>query len=161
MEKLKWPVTKCEHCGFDLKEATPHEKEKGNDANGKLIWTDFCPKCGTGYQVGYRVVPKPTAEVLAEQEAAPVLSYVEEKAVERKPSGIPPDERGKTLDKEKQEENPDPENLLGTEPQPEPAPEPGAIRPPRKKEYFCTKCASIHSLKETSKIGKRHLKYRE
>jgi len=163
MEELKWPVTKCEACGFDLREATPVAKEKGNDASGRLKWTDFCPKCGCGYFVGDRELPKPPAEALAEMEAAPILSYGEDKEVKKdkgKASGIPPDERGATLAKT-EEENPDPENLLGTEVEttPDEKPEPGAVKPPGKGQYFCTKCAANHN--ETSKLGKRHLKYRE
>lgn len=159
MEVLKWPVTKCD-CGYDLREAEVRASEKSNDASGKLTWTCFCPGCGRGYNVGARGLPTPTAEVVAEMEAAPVMSYVEEKAVKGKASGIPPDKRGAALAK-KEEENPDPENLLGAgaETPPEEKSEPGAITPPGKGEYFCTKCASNH--KETSKIGKRHTKNRE
>lgn len=173
MVELKWPVTECEACGFNLREATPVAREKSNDANGRLKWTDFCPKCGHGMFVGDRVLPTPTAEVLAEREAQAILKAKSGEADESidpehlvtpgkaevgKPSGVPPDQRGAAL----AEENPDPEGLLGKEPevtQPEETQEPGAIKPPGKGQYFCTHCASNHS--ENSKIGKRHNKYRE
>jgi len=159
--ELKWPVTKCD-CGFDLREAEVKASEKSNDTSGNLTWTSFCPGCGRGYNVGARVKPKPPAEALAEMEAAPIISSGEEKEVEKdkgKASGIPPDKRGEALAKEK--ENPDPEGLLGAEAEAphEETPEPGAIKPPGKGEFFCTKCASNH--KEASKVGKRHSKFRE
>ncbi len=166
MEELKWPVTKCENpeCGFDFREAKPGQLEKGNDINGRLIWNAHCPKCGRGYQVGDRVLPKPPEEVAAEMEAAPVLTYEKDKELEvkteGKASGILPDQRGADL-ANKEEENPDPEGLLSQESvvPPEEKPEPGAIKPPGKGQFFCTQCASNHN--ETSKVGKRHLKYRE
>jgi len=162
METLKWPVDKCD-CGHNLREAEVRASEKSNDASGTLTWTCFCPECGRGYNVGGRELPTPTAEVLAEMEAAPVLSYVEDLKAEAKtesePSGIPPDKRGAAL--ARTEENPDPEGLLDQEvaTQPEETPEPGGVKAPRKGQYFCTRCASNHN--ETSAIGKRHTKNRE
>ncbi len=148
--ELEWPVTKCENpeCGYDLRESKPGQLEKGNDTSGRLIWNAHCPKCGRGYEVGYRVVPTPPAEIQGEQALAPVLSYVEDKTVKE----VAP------------EENPDPEGLIGgkSEPVLEEKPEPGAIKPPGEGEYFCTKCAKNH--KDTDKpksIGLRHKKYRE
>lgn len=166
MADLKWSVTKCENpeCGFDFREAKPGQLEKGNDINGRLIWNAHCPKCGRGYQVGYRVLPKPPEEVVAEMEDAPVLIYGEERILkdktEVKASGVPPDKRGADLAK-KEEENPDPEGLLTQEPvaPPKEKVEPGGIKPPGPGEYFCTKHASIH--RKDSKIGKSHLKYQE
>ena len=166
--ELQWPVDICESCGYNLREATPKAAEKSNDANGRLKWTDFCPKCGRGYFVGDRVEPAPPAEALAEMEAAPIISSGEDKEVKKakaKVSGIPPDERGAALAKE--EENPDPENLVSTNDEvATPATvassanqEPGAVKPPGKGQFFCTKCAANHH--EKSAIGKRHLKYRE
>ena len=163
--ELKWPVDICESCGFNLREKTPKAAEKANDVKGILKWTDFCPKCGVGMFVGDRFLTAPTAEELASRDAAPALSFVEDIKPEEakpkgKPSGVPPDERGAALAKT-EEENPDPEDLINqeTKPQAEARPEPGAIKPPGKGEYFCTKCASNH--KETSKIGQRHTKNRE
>ena len=165
MEEQKWPVDICESCGFNLREKTPKAAEKANDAKGILKWTDFCPKCGVGMFVGDRFLTAPTAEELASRDAAPALAFTEAKPTEDKseakptpePSGVPPDKRGAAL----AEENPDPEGLINqeTQPQAEAKPEPGAIKPPGKGEFFCTKCASNH--KETSKIGKRHTKNRE
>ncbi len=163
--ELKWPFVECEACGYNLREATPKAKEKANDpSNGKPIWTDFCPGCGHGYIVGDRVLPTPPAEVLAEREAAPAMSFVEEIKPEAKgklePSGVPPDKRGAAL--AKTEEVTDPEGLLSKEPvteEPEDKPEAEAIRPPGQGEYFCTKCATNH--RETSKVGARHTKNRE
>ena len=169
--ELKWPITKCD-CGYDLREAEVRASEKSNDASGKLTWTCFCPGCGRGYNVGERGLPAPTAEVLAERDAAPALAFIEDKPSEGKPkveptkepSGIPPDVRGAALAKT-EEENPDPENLISQETgvkKPEETQEPGAIKPPGKGEYFCTKCASNH--KDTDKpksIGLRHKKYQE
>ena len=170
---LEWPMTKCDGCGNDLREATPKTSEKSNDESGRLKWTDFCPKCGVGMFVGERVLPSPTAEVLAEREGQAVLTKPSIKALEDadpehqvtagkatagEVSGVPPDERGKAL----AEENPDPEGQINQEAAvtpPEEKPEPGAVRPPGKGEFFCTKCASNH--KEASKIGKRHTKNRE
>ncbi len=37
--------------------------------------------------------------------------------------------------------------------------EPGDLREPSSTEYRCSKCSSNH--KESSKLGKRHLKYRQ
>lgn len=135
---LAWPVDKCPACNFDLREATPKATEKGKDTNGKLIWTDFCPKCGHGLVVGNRELPPPPAEELARMEAAPIIGS------ETKP-----------------EVNPDPEGQLSKEPasKPEEKPEPGAISAPGPDQYFCTKCAANHN--ESSKIGKRHIKNRE
>jgi len=163
MEELQWPVDICESCGFNLREATPKAKEKSNDASNRLKWTDFCPQCGRGMFVGDRVVPLPPSEVLTEREAKPVLSFLEDKELEKTkdtPSGILPDERGAALAKDK-EENPDPEDLLSQEPATPPGetPEPGAIKSPSKGQYFCTKCASVHRL--SSKVGKRHISCRE
>lgn len=163
MEELKWPVTKCENpeCGFDFREAKPGQLEKGNDINGRLIWNAHCPKCGRGYEVGDRVLPAPTAEVLAERDAAPALAYAEAKDLAKEvpqPSGVPPDKRGAAL----AEENPDPEGLINKETDTtvaEETQETGAVRPPGKGEYFCTKCVSCH--REDSKKGKSHTKYRE
>ena len=169
--ELEWPVTKCEACDYDLREKTPRENEKSNDSSGRLKWTDFCPKCGYGYFVGDRVLPTPTADILAEIANQPVIgkqpidalaSFDPEHQVTPgevatgEPSGIPPDERGADL-----AEKLDPEGLLNNEPEspPEEKPEPGSIRPPGEGEYFCTKCASNH--KETSGVGKRHKKYAE
>ena len=160
--ELKWPVVECEACGYNLRERTPKAAERSN-VNGRPNWTDFCPECGHGMVVAERVLPAPTAEVLAERGAAPVLAYAEAEGLAKevpKPSGVPPDVRGAALAKT-EEENPDPEGLLTqeTQPQAEVRPEPGAIRAPGEGEFFCTKCASNH--KETSKIGKRHTKNRE
>ncbi len=161
--ELKWPVVECEACGYNLRERTPRAAERSN-VNGKPNWTDFCPGCGHGYVVGERLLPAPTAEVLAERGAAPVLAYAEAKDLAKEvpePSGVPPDKRGAALAKT-EEENPDPEGLLTQETQPpatEEISEPGAIKPPGEGQFFCTKCASNH--KETSKIGKRHTKNRE
>ena len=170
MLKIEWPVDKCEACGFDLREATPKAAEKSNDANGKLKWTDFCPKCGHGYFVGDRTLPQPTAEEAALKAAQPVIGKPDLKLDESvdpehqvtggkpatsKPSGVPPDKRGADLAKIT-----DPEKLLnaevGGEAEPEVTPEKGQ---PREGEYWCTKCASIH--RETSKVGQRHKKYAE
>lgn len=165
MEELKWPVDVCESCGYNLREAAPKAAEKTNDANGRLKWTDFCPKCGRGMFVGDRVLPKPPEDVDADVKS--ILSYEKDKGLEAKPegkpSGVPPDKRGADL--AAKEENPDPEGLLGKKLEvatPEAKAEPGAIRPPGKGEYFCTKCVSNH--KDTDKpksIGLRHKKYRE
>ncbi len=161
--ELKWPVVECEACGYNLREVTPKAAERSN-VNGRPNWTDFCPSCGHGYVVAERVLPTPTAEVLAERGAAPVLAYAEAKDLAKEvpePSGVPPDKRGAALAKT-EEKNPDPEGLLSKEPEvatPKDKPEPGAIKAPGEGEYFCTKCASNH--KETSKIGKRHTKNRE
>jgi len=146
MVELKWPVTKCESCDYDFREVEPKASEKSNDANGKLKWSDFCPKCGHGYFVADRVEAKPTAEAQAVSDARPVLSYVEDATV--KPSTP--------------QENPDPEGLLtqtAVAVETNPNPEPEAIRPPGKGEYFCTQCSYNH--RETTKVGKKHLKYRE
>ena len=166
MEELQWPVTKCENpeCGFDFREAKPGQLEKGNDINGRLIWNAHCSNCGRGYQVGNRVLPKPPEEVAAEMEAAPVLTYEKDKELEvkaeGKASGVLPDQRGADLAR-REEENPDPEGLLTQEPvtPSKGALEPGAIKPPGKGQFFCTKCALAHRL--TSKIGKRHIAYQE
>ena len=163
MEELQWPVVECEACGFNLREATPKAAERSN-VNGRPNWTDFCPQCGHGYVVAERLLPAPTAEVLAERSAAPVLAFAEVKDLAKEasePSGVPPDKRGEALAAETDPESPDPEGLLGKEPEhpPEDKPEPGAIQPPGKGQYFCTKCAGNHS--ETSGIGKRHSKNRE
>lgn len=160
--ELKWPVVECESCGFNLREATPKAAEKSNDASGRLKWTDFCPKCGHGMFVGDRVLPMPNEEELARREAAPVLAYVKEEVkAEGPPSGVPPDERGAALAIATDPENPDPEGQLSQEPKtnPEEKPEPGAIKPPGEGQYFCTKCTTNHN--ETSKLGKRHGKFKE
>ncbi len=47
---LAWPVVICEACGGNLT-TEPKGTEKGLDIQGKEILTDFCPKCGKGYQV--------------------------------------------------------------------------------------------------------------
>ena len=173
MEEIKWPVVECEACGFNLREATPEARDKANDAKGKLTWIDYCPKCGHGYVVGDRVLPEPTAEVLAAREAQAILKKTATEGLEGsdpehqltpgeapvgEASGVQPDKRGADLAKE----NPDPENLINQESEvtkPKVPSEAGAIRPPGKGEYFCTKCASNH--KETSGIGKRHSRHRE
>ena len=165
MENIQWPVDKCDACGYDLREATPKANEKGNDAKGKLIWTDFCPKCGHGYIVGSRVLPKLSEEALAALAAAPVLSYIKDERLEGKTadaaSGVPPDKRGEALAAETDPENPDPEGLTTQEPETpsEGEPELGAITPPGEGQYFCTKCAGNHN--ETSGVGKKHSKHRE
>lgn len=155
---LEWPVTICEACGFNLRETTPKANEKSNDANGRLNWTDFCPRCGRGYAVGDRVLPVPPAEVLSEIEAKPVLAYERDKELEgkegEKASGVPPDKRGEALAVET-----DPEGLLNQELKTEEKLEPGTIKPPGEGQYFCTKCTSNHN--ETSKLGKRHSKFKE
>ena len=165
--ELKWPVDKCEACGFDLREKTPRENEKSNDSSGRLKWTDFCPKCGYGYFVGDRVLPTPTADILAEIANQPVIgkqpidalaSFDPEHQVTPgevttgEPSGIPPDERGADL-----AEKMDPEGLLQT---PETEVASSTEGPaPREGQYWCTKCASMHN--QTSKVGGRHKKYAE
>lgn len=167
MVELKWPVTKCESCGFDLREASPKASEKSNDANGKLKWTGFCPKCGRGYFVGDRELPKPTAEEIATTATQPVINKTalkldesidpEHQVTPGQPSkvnasGVPPDKRGAEL-----AEKLDPEGLLQT---PEAEVTPKTEGPaPMEGQYWCTQCAKIHN--ETSKVGKRHLKYRE
>lgn len=145
MDELKWPVIKCEDCDYDLREATVKATEKGLDPSGRLVWTDFCPKCGHGYQVGLRTEP---AKPLPEDESIPIIQYIKDEDL--KPTPQPPE--GSDVDPEGQLIEP-------SEPVAESQPEPEAIRPPGEGEYFCTKCASNH--KETSKVGKRHLKYRE
>ncbi len=174
MDEIKWPVDKCESCGYDLREATVKAAEKSNDSNGKLKWTGFCPKCGHGMFVGDRELPKPTEEEIAARESQAILKDKEtstglekfdpehqvttgEQPIGEVPN-IPPDESGAAL----AEGNPDPEGLLGekTEKPSEGDPEPGAIRPPGKGEFFCTKCATNH--RENSKVGNSHSKkYRE
>ena len=167
MVELNWPVTKCEACGFDLREKTPKANERSNDANGKLKWTDFCPKCGHGYFVGDRELPIPTAEEMAIKAAQPVINKKELKLDESidpehqvtsgqpskiEPSGVPPDKRGAEL-----AEKLDPEGLIQT---PEAEATPVTEGPsPVEGQYWCTKCAKIHF--ETSKAGKKHLKYKE
>lgn len=114
MVELKWPVDKCENCGHDFTDSVPKGKDKtgfSDDGLKTRMYTDYCPKCGKGYQVGI-VEPKPE----------------EPKSIQ--------------LPKEAKVEN-----------------EPDAIRPPGKGEYFCTHCAINH--RETSKLGKKHLKYKE
>lgn len=61
MEELKWPVDKCEHCGSDLTAVAPKARDKtgfSDDGLKTRMWTDYCPKCGMGYQVGNVQVPK-------------------------------------------------------------------------------------------------------
>jgi hypothetical protein len=66
--ELKWPVDKCESCEFDLTKKEPQAMEKGVNQQGKPIWTDFCPRCGRGYPVGDRTLPK-----LVSAEEQPIL----------------------------------------------------------------------------------------
>jgi len=62
MEELKWPVEICENCFFLLARVEAKPKDKtglSSDGQRKPMWTDYCPRCGKGYQVGYVNVPKP------------------------------------------------------------------------------------------------------
>ena len=182
--ELAWPVTECEACGFNLREATPKASEKSNDESKRLKWTAFCPRCGKGYFVGDRSLPLPNEEELARRKDQAILTKEPVKGLKdldpehlitpgevtsSEASGIPPDQRGKELTEEI-----DPEGLLSQEPAPGPDgiaiianranaanldEEPGAVKPPGKGQFFCTKCASNHN--EKSKVGVRHNKYRE
>lgn len=141
MDELRWPVVKCESCNFDLREVDPKAGDKTNDVSGRLTWHDHCPKCGHGYQVGFRTPPdRPKVEGID----GPTLNYVTDQA----------------LEKAKPSENPDPEGLISkTAVAVMERPEPEAIKPPGEGEYFCTKCAKNH--REKSRLGARHLKYKE
>ncbi len=62
---LAWPVVICEACGGNLT-TEPKGTEKGLDTKGSDILTDFCPKCGKGYQV-WPVVPTPSVPVRVQE----------------------------------------------------------------------------------------------
>ena len=163
--ELAWPMTECEVCGYNLREATPKASEKSNDENKRLKWTDFCPKCGKGYFVGDRLEPIPPAEVLAEREAQAILKEktTEDISVDpehlvtagtpaaSEPSGIPPDKRGAALSEEQ-----DPEGQLQNET--------GTSvdethQPSEEVMFWCTKCAGKHMI--ASKKGKQHAEFAE
>lgn len=138
MDDLKWPVDKCEHCGFDLREVTPTGKDKtglSSDGLKKKMWTDYCPKCGMGYQVGYVEIPVPK-------------EMTQEKIILELPS---PD---------KAPEEPAPEPFVEPKGKAQTL-HPGKVEKPRSPnpgEFLCSKCTTIH--RESSKIGKKHLKYK-
>lgn len=169
--KLSWPKKKCGGCGFDLTTIPPKPTEKGFNAEGLPIWTDFC-RCGMGYNVGDReiVAPPRHPEPGAGQEpivtVTPPIEGVEpepqdpaaelaEKAAERLEDAAATTEPGNT--EEVPPAPPDSEGAAPEEPAepPEPPTEEPAVVPGG--FYFCPKCGANHQ--KTSKIGKRHLKY--
>ena len=181
--ELAWPVDKCETCDRDLTEVRPKTAEKANDEFDKLTWNDFCPRCGHGYKVGDRLVPAKPAEVLAQEEIDKVVpktapghninledidpehQVTPGEAATSKPSGIPPDERARTLPVGEGDTAPmagaepeavDPENQLNQEEE-TPAdeqPAQGEPKTPMENQYWCTRCASIHM--KDSGIGQKH-----
>lgn len=183
--ELKWPVTKCEACGHDLREVRPKASEKANDEHGKLIWNDFCPECGHGYKVGDRLVPLKPAEIVAQEEALKVVAQpakletfesidpehqiVAGEVPTGKPSGIPPDKRAKALVKKSEGQGAgegetaeviDPENQLGQQEETvEEPPGPGEPHTPMENQYWCMKCAGLH-FKDSGK-GKKHAEFAE
>lgn len=61
-QELKWPVEKCENCNFDLSTVMPRARDKtglSDDGLKTKMYTDYCPTCGKGYQVGIIDIPAP------------------------------------------------------------------------------------------------------
>jgi len=130
--ELKWPREQCD-CGFNFVQP-PKPYEKGFNGEGKPIWTDFCPKCGKGYEVGRR----DATAVRRHPEPGEILG--EEPAPEIAPEPAPPEA----------------ETPVVTESQPSekvevPAPEIPVEPPPG--YFYCPEHKSLHKL--TSKIGKK------
>ena len=76
---LKYPIPKCNNCGYDLLEASTPNIEFGvNDDNGDIV-TGFCPMCGRGYPMIEPGEPKaePKKEVEKEVEAVGVPAELE------------------------------------------------------------------------------------
>jgi len=184
---LSWPVTRCEACDYDLREARPKASERANDEHGKLVWNDFCPQCGHGYMVGYRLVPAKPAEVLAQEEIEKVVKQPQKietfesidpehqivagEVPAGKPSGQSPEERGRELAKKTEDSTQvgsgesgviDPEGQLGQQEEEttqEEPPGPGEPHTPMENQYWCTKCAGLH-FKDSGK-GKKHAEFSE
>ncbi len=136
---LKWMRDNC-ICGFNLVNVEPKPTEKGFNSLGQPIWTDFCPSCGNGYEVGERNEtkkvghPEPDKTYTDGEEIAelrrkePIDSLIEE--AEKITDGIlTPVEEAPMVSEAKDRFIPE-------------------------GYYFCTKCNMNHSLK--SKIGKKH-----
>ena len=140
MDELKWPVDKCENekCGFDLGEVEAKPRDKtglSDDGLKKKMYSDYCPKCGRGYQVGYVEILKPK-------------EMTQEKLIQTLPS---PD---KAPDEPTPEPFVEPKGKVQTI-------HPGKAEKPRSPnlgEFLCPKCHSIH--RETSKVGKKHSKFK-
>jgi len=66
---LKYPIPKCNNCGYDLLEASTPDIELGvNEHDGDIV-TGFCPRCGRGYAM---IEPgEPKAEPKKEVEKEP------------------------------------------------------------------------------------------
>lgn len=146
MEGIKWPVDKCEHCGYDLTEVIPRPSTKAlsEDGSGKPMWSDHCPQCGKGYIVGERGIPVPrglSVKVISSQ--AEILATA------------PGEREAKAKLKKAQAPALAPENLYS----PDTDKTHELHRSLRPSEYWCTKCACVH--REKSKQGTRHLKYKE
>lgn len=72
--KINWPVDKCDNCDFDLREVTPRERDKSGLSEDGLktkMYTDYCPKCGRGYQVGIISIPPENETVEAKSKKEP------------------------------------------------------------------------------------------
>lgn len=145
MEDLKWPVDKCENCGFDLREVTPRGHDKtglSSDGLKKKMYTDYCPQCGQGYQVGYVEIPVPK-EMTQEKPIIELPSpdkAPDEPALEPyvKPKGKAQSIAVSQVLKEEPKAIGGRELLSG--------------------EYLCQKCNKVH--RESSKIGKSHIKHK-
>ena len=128
---LAWPVSVCEACGFDITTKDPKPQEKTFDIEHRKTWHDHCPKCGKGYQVGFR---------------EDVVRHIE-------PGGVAEEAKGNIVNLQP---GTDIEESIAV---PDSEPAPTAVDTLPETMYFCTKCTKNHM--RTSRLGKKHLKYQE
>lgn len=67
-QELKWPVDTCPGCGYDLTKLQPRPRDKtglSDDGLKTKMFTDYCPQCGMGQQVGIvpLIAPKEMTQV--------------------------------------------------------------------------------------------------
>ncbi|KKM20044.1 hypothetical protein LCGC14_1649520 [marine sediment metagenome] len=83
---LEFPLRECENCGWSLLDAPAKATEKGFNSDRKMVYTDFCPRCGRGYVVW-------TESVQAVPTPAPVPETGAPKRVYDVPDNLAPPER--------------------------------------------------------------------
>lgn len=138
---LQWPKEFCDNCGYALNTKEPGKTEKGFSPAGMPVWTDFCGKCGRGYQVGTRDVsktpthPEPGITVAIEEEV--IVDEIDELIKESSNLVMDPVPDSET-------EVADGDN--GSQAEDHFIPD---------GYYYCPKCKKNHS--KESAIGKKHL----